>query len=137
MNQEQNRSPNWGGARENAGRKSIWNHKETCTIRIPTGFAPTLDEIAQKWDKAPSVEFEINSISPQDESVANSSEQQLENRTKSNQSAIDSMTKTSQDLSQAIDLASAILRHKKSARISLAKFLSKLSNFPIQTEDLH
>ena len=47
------------------------------------------------------------------------------------------MTKTSQDLSQAIDLASAILRHKKSARIALAKFLSKLSNFPVQTEDLH
>ena len=85
MNQEQNRSPNWGGARENAGRQSIWNHKETCTIRITTGFAPTLDEIAQKWDKDPSVEFEINSISPQDESVANSSEQQLENGTKSNQ----------------------------------------------------
>lgn len=137
MNQEQNRSPNWGGARENAGRKSIWNHKETCTIRIPTVFAPQLHEIAQKWDKDPSVEFEINSISPQDESVANSSEQQLENGTQSNQSAIDSMTKTSQDLSQAIDLASAILRHKKSARISLAKFLSKLYNFPVQTEDLH
>ena len=137
MNQEQNRSPNWGGARENAGRKSIWNHKETCRIRIPTVFAPKLHEIAQKWDKDPSVEFEINSISPQDESVANSSGQQLENGTKSNQLAIDSMTKTSQDLSQAIDLASAILRHKKSARISLAKFLSKLSNFPVQTEDLH
>ena len=115
MNQEQNRSPNWGGARENAGRKSIWNQKETCTIRIPTGFAPTLHEIAQKWDKDPSVEFEINSISPQDESVPFSSGQQLENGTKSNQSAIDSMTKTSQDLSQAIDLASAILRYKKSA----------------------
>ena len=38
-------------------------------ITTPTGFAPTLDEIAQKWDKDPSVEFEINSISPQDESV--------------------------------------------------------------------
>ena len=81
--------------------------------------------------------MEINSISPPDESVANSSGQQLENGTKSNQSAIDSMTKTSQDLSQAIDLASAILRYKKSARISLAKFLSKLYNFPVQTEDLH
>ena len=99
MNQEQNRSPNWGGARENAGRKSIWNHKETCTIRIPTVFAPKLHEIAQKWDKDPSVEFEINSISPQYESVANSSGQQLENGTQSNQLAIDSMTKTSQDLS--------------------------------------
>ena len=100
MNQEQNRSPNWEGARENTGRKSIWNHKETCTIRSPTVFAPKLHEIAQKWDKDPSVESEINSIYPQDESVANSSEQQLENGTKSNQSAIDSMTKTRQDLSQ-------------------------------------
>ena len=72
----------------------------------------------QKWDQDPSVEFEINSNFPQDESVANSSGQQLENGTKSNQSAIDSMTKTSQDLSQAIDLASAILRYKKSARIA-------------------
>ena len=103
MNQEQTRSPNWGGARENAGRKSIWNHKETCTIRITTVFAPKLHEIAQQWDKDPSVEFEINSISPQDESVANSSKQQLENGTKLNQSAIDSMAKTSQDLFQAID----------------------------------
>ena len=137
MNQEQNRSPNWGGAREHAGRKSIWNHQETCPIRITTGFAPKLHEIVQKRDKDPSVEFEINSISPQDESVPFSSEQQLENGTKSNQLAIDSMTKTSQDLSQAIDLASAILRHKKSARIALATFLSKLYNFPVQTEDLH
>ena len=47
------------------------------------------------------------------------------------------MTTTSQDLSQAIELASAILRYKKSARISLATFLSKLYNFPVQTEDLH
>ena len=47
------------------------------------------------------------------------------------------MTKTSQDLSQAIDLASAILRHKKSARIALAKFLSKLYNFTVKKEDVH
>ena len=59
MNQEQNRSPNWGGARENAGRKSIGNHKETCTIRIPTGCAPKLHEIAQKWDKAPQLNLRL------------------------------------------------------------------------------
>ncbi|EHJ09917.1 hypothetical protein CWATWH0003_5316 [Crocosphaera watsonii WH 0003] len=46
------------------------------------------------------------------------------------------MSKTSQDLSQAIDLAEQILRQKKSARISLAKFLSKLYNFPVKIEDL-
>ena len=59
MNQEQNRSPNWGCARENAGRKSIWNHKETCTIRITTGFAPKLHEIAQKWDKDPQLNLRL------------------------------------------------------------------------------
>jgi hypothetical protein len=48
----------------------------------------------------------------------------------------DSVTKTSLDLSQAIDLAKQILRHKKSARISLAKFLSKLYNIPVKIEDL-
>ncbi len=137
MNQEKSRSTNWGGARENAGRKSIWNHKETCTIRIPQVFAPKLHEIAQKWDKDPLLEFDINSKSPQDESVANSSEQENENGTKSSQPEIESVTKTSRDLSQAIDLAIAILRHKKSARISLAKFLSKLYNFPVKIKDLH
>ena len=126
MNQENNRSSNWGGARENAGRKSTWNHKETCTIRIPKVFAPKLHEIAQKWDKNSLIEFDTNS-----------SRQQFENGTESSQIKLDSVSKTSQDLSQAIDLAEQILRQKKSARISLAKFLSKLYNFPVKTEDLH
>ena len=120
MNQEKNRSSNWGGLRENAGRKSIWNHKETCTIRIPTVFAPKLHEIAQKWDKDPSLEFDINSISSQNESVANSSDPQVENVIESSQGDFESATKTSSDLSQAMNLAKKILRHKKSARISLA-----------------
>ncbi|MDJ0598594.1 MAG: hypothetical protein QNJ37_07115 [Crocosphaera sp.] len=136
MNQEKNRSPNWGGTRENAGRKSIWNHNETCKIRIPKVFAPKLHEIAQKWDKDSLLEFDTNSKSPQDEYVANSSKQPVENGTESSQLKIDSVTKTSQDLSQAIDLAKQILRHKKSARISLAKFLAKLYNFSVKIEDL-
>ncbi|CCQ58113.1 MULTISPECIES: hypothetical protein [Crocosphaera] len=125
MNQENNRSSNWGGARENAGRKSTWNHKETCTIRIPKVFAPKLHEIAQKWDKNSLIEFDTNS-----------SRQEVENGTESSQIKLDSVSKTSQDLSQAIDLAEQILRQKKSARISLAKFLSKLYNFPVKIEDL-
>jgi hypothetical protein len=136
MNQEKNRSSNWGGVRENAGRKSIWNHKETCTIRIPTVFAPKLHEIAQKWDKDPSLELDINSISSQNESVANSSDPQVENVIESSQGYFESATKTSSDLSQAMNLAKKILRHKKSARISLAKFLSKLYNSPVKIEDL-
>ncbi|WP_339390946.1 hypothetical protein [Crocosphaera watsonii] len=125
MNQENNRSSNWGGARENAGRKSTWNHKETCTIRIPKVFAPKLHEIAQKWDKNSLIEFDTNS-----------SRQEVENGTESSQIKLDSVSKTSQDLSQAIDLAEQILRQKKAARISLAKFLSKLYNFPVKIEDL-
>ena len=66
----------------------------------------------------------------------NSSRQQFENGTESSQIKLDSVSKTSQDLSQAIDLAEQILRQKKSARISLAKFLSKLYNFPVKIEDL-
>ncbi|MDJ0661223.1 MAG: hypothetical protein QNJ42_17290 [Crocosphaera sp.] len=77
-------------------------------------FAEKLHKIAQKWDKDPSLEFEINSKSPKDEYVANSSEQQLENITESSQLKFDSVIKTSQDLSQAVDLAKHILRHKKS-----------------------
>ncbi len=136
MNQEKSRSPNWGGLRENAGRKSIWNHNETCTIRIPKRFAPKLHEIAQKWDKDPLLEFEINSKSPQDESVSNSNERENENGTESSQLEFDCVTKTNSNLSQAIDLAKQILRHKKSARISLAKFISKLYNFSVNIEDL-
>ena len=136
MKKEKSRSANWGGARENAGRKSIWNHKETCTIRIPKVFALKLHEIAQKWDKEPLVEFDINSNSPKDEYISNSSSWKLENQTESSQEKFDFVTKTNRDLSQAIDLAQQILRHKKSARISLAKFLSKLYNSPVKIEDL-
>ena len=136
MKKEKSRSANWGGARENAGRKSIWNHKETCTIRIPKVFASKLHEIAQKWDKKPALEFDINSKLPHNEYVSNSSDEEIEKKTESSLRSFDSVTKTSQDLSQAIDLAKHILRHKKSARISLAKFLSKLYNFPVKIEDL-
>ena len=109
MNQEKSKSSNWGGLRENAGRKSIWKHNETCTIRIPKVFASKLHEIAQKWDEAPLLEFDTNSKSPQDEYVANSSGQQVENVTESSQLEFDYVTKTNSNLSQAIDLAITIL----------------------------
>ncbi|HAC61959.1 MAG TPA: hypothetical protein DCF68_00100 [Cyanothece sp. UBA12306] len=65
MNQEKNRSPNWGGARENAGRKSIWNHTETCTIRIPTVFAPKLHEIHKNGIKTPHLNLRLIQNLPQ------------------------------------------------------------------------
>jgi hypothetical protein len=114
MNKGKERKINWGGARENAGRKSIWNNKETCTMRIPKIFALKLHEIAQKWDKETEIEFDI----------------------KSSGEDFDSVIESKQQLSQAIDLAKQILNHKKSARISFAKFLSKFYNVPVKVEDL-
>lgn len=136
MNKGKKQTPNWGGPRENAGRKSIWKHKETCTIRIPQVFALKLHEIAQKWDKDSSLEFDINSREPKDEWVSHSTHKDNELETESSMRGFDSVTKTNRDLSQAIDLARQILRPKKSSRISLAKFLSKFSNVPVQAEDL-
>lgn len=43
-------SSNRGGYRENAGRKSGWNHSQTCTIRIPKTFASQLVELARRLD---------------------------------------------------------------------------------------
>ena len=45
-----NSSSTRGGYRENAGRKSGWNHRETCTIRIPKTFASQLVELARRLD---------------------------------------------------------------------------------------
>ena len=59
---KRNRSANWGGARENAQQKIDLETEITCTIRIPQVFAPKLHEVAQKWDKAPLLEFDINSM---------------------------------------------------------------------------
>ena len=47
MNQENNRSSNWGGARENAGRKSTWNHKKL----VQLGFQKYLLQNYMKMHK--------------------------------------------------------------------------------------
>jgi hypothetical protein len=118
-NQKKPNKSSWGGARENAGRKSTWNNQETCTMRIPKVFAKRLYETAQKWDK----------------------EEYLEKETYSNSEEFEPVTKSMSDLiiplSDAIDLAKAILFQRKSARISLAKFLSKLYSTTVKSEDLN
>ncbi len=87
-------------------------------------------------DKAFHLEFDINSKGLKDEYVSNSTSEDFELETKSSLGDIDSVTKTNRNLSQAIDFAKQILKYKKSARISLAKFLSKLYNVTVKTEDL-
>ena len=101
------RSPNWGGARENAGRKSSWNHKETCTIRIPQVFAPKIREIAQKLDKGQQIDFEIKSSLKKP--VSDSRLQLVEKDTKSKFSELDKITDSNCELTEAIDLAKKIL----------------------------
>ena len=137
MKKGKRRSPNWGGARENAGRKSSWNHNETCTIRIPQVFAPKIREIAQKLDKGQQIDFEIKSNLKKPESVSDSRLQLVEKDTKSKSSELYKITESNCELTEAIDLAKKILKHNKSAKISLARFLSRLYNASVKVEDLN
>jgi len=140
MKKKKRRNLNWGGARDNAGRKSNWNHKETCTMRVPKVFVPKSHKIAQQLDKGTNIEFEIKSNFGKNDYVSQSSISEkasaFEKETESSFPAIDFVTKTNSDLSQAIDLAKQILEQKKSARISLAKFISKLYNVSVNAENL-
>jgi hypothetical protein len=61
-----------GGRRENAGRKSIWKHRETTVIRVPKAFAEELLEIAQKLDSGEDLEFVPKSKARQIEKVTQS-----------------------------------------------------------------
>ena len=51
-----------GGYRENAGRKSSWHHRDTCTIRIPKPFAEQLLELARRLDNGERVDTDTESI---------------------------------------------------------------------------
>lgn len=62
-----------GGYRENAGRKSSWNHRDTCTIRIPKPFAEQLVELARRLDNGEKLDTVTESNSQHD-SVTVSSE---------------------------------------------------------------
>lgn len=50
-----------GGYRENAGRKSSWNHSDTCTIRIPKPFAEQLIELARRLDNGEIIDTDTES----------------------------------------------------------------------------
>ena len=53
-----------GGARKNAGRKSLWTSgcafKDTQTIRVPKAIAPKVLEYARKLDREKFLEIETN-----------------------------------------------------------------------------
>jgi hypothetical protein len=70
--QPDNSSSPRGGYRENAGRKSGWNHKDTCTIRIPKEFASQLVEIARRLDKGEKIDNDTESIHQEKDLVTKS-----------------------------------------------------------------
>lgn len=61
-----------GGYRENAGRKSSWNHGDTCTIRIPKSFASQLVQLARRLDNGEEIDTDTESKSWKNDFVTKS-----------------------------------------------------------------
>ncbi len=140
-----------GGRRENAGRKPIWNNKDTITIRVPKLIATQVMELAHRLDSGENIElytkskaedsdFVIKSNSAKHENITKSEAEINEIITQSNQESReledDFVTKSILSYSQAIEIAKKIFKHKKSARISIATLISKIYEQTLSHEDL-
>lgn len=140
-----------GGRRENAGRKPTWNNKDTITIRVPKFIAAQVMELAHRLDCGEYIELDTESKMPNHDFVIQSNCREYESITKSelenheiiiqsNQESreleSDFVTKSIPSYSQAIEIAKKILKHKKSARISIAKIISKIYEQSLSPEDL-
>ncbi len=149
-----------GGKRKNAGRKPIWNNSDTCTIRVPRIYARKLMQLARRWDSGEDVDIDTKSNQVNEaldnEFVTESNDRELQQVTKSNiiskqphslthshftidslekqENHFDKMTK-SLSLLEVVKIAKTILRHKKSARISITKLISKLYSIYLSPED--
>jgi hypothetical protein len=140
-----------GGRRENAGRKPTWNNKDTTTIRVPKLIATQVMELAHRLDSGKSIELDTESKPTNNDCVIKSNFADYETITKSLlanhetiiQSNIESregksdfVTNSIPSYSQAIEIAKKILKHKKSARISIAKIISKIYEQTLSSDDL-
>ncbi|MBD0261380.1 MAG: hypothetical protein ICV78_01285 [Tolypothrix sp. Co-bin9] len=140
-----------GGRRENAGRKPTWNNKDTITIRVPKLIATQVMLLARRLDSGENIELDTESKSPDNEFVIKSNfldyeiltKTELENHEIIIQSNIgsregksDFVTESIPSYSQAIEIAKKILKHKKSARISIAKIISKIYEQTLSPDDL-
>ena len=140
-----------GGRRENAGRKPIWNNKDTITIRVPKFIVTQVVEIAHRLDsggtidlntepKAENNDFVFKSNSTDYENITKSELENHEIITQSNQESReledDFMKKSIPSYSEAIEIAKTILKHNKSARISIATLISKIYEQPLSPDDL-
>ena len=72
-----------GGRRENAGRKPIWNNKDTITIRVPKFIVTQVVEIAHRLDSGGNVVLNTESKSDQNDFGFKSNSTNDENITKS------------------------------------------------------
>ena len=138
-------------SRENAGRKATWNNKDTITIRVPKLIAIQVMELAHRLDSGENIELDTESKLANSDFVIKSKFLGYENITKSesenheiitpsNQESreleYDFVTKSIPSYSQAIEIAKKILKHKKSARITIAKIISKIYEKSLSPEDL-
>jgi hypothetical protein len=114
-----------GGYRDNAGRKSSWQHAPTQTIRVPKVFAQQLVKLAHQLDNGEAIDTDTKSKPGN-----------TDNDTDSTSAATDIVTNSILPLKEALAQAAAILKTKRSARESLAKLLSKLYHTKIQPDDL-
>lgn len=140
-----------GGRRENAGRKPTWNNKDTITIRVPKLIATQVMELAHRLDSGENIELDTKSKSASNDCVIKSNFSDYENITlaelanheiiiqsnlESQELESDFVTNSIPSYSQAIEIAKKILKHKKSARISIAKIISKIYFKSLSPEDL-
>jgi hypothetical protein len=140
-----------GGRRENAGRKPTWNNKDTTTIRVPKLIATQVMELAHRLDSGKTIELDTESKPVNNDCVIKSNLADYETITKSLlanheiiiQSNIESregesdfVTESMPSYSQAIEIAKKILKHKKSARISIAKIISKIYEQTLSPDNL-
>lgn len=114
-----------GGYRENAGRKSSWQHGETQTIRVPKVFASQLIQIARRLDNEEEIESDTKSKLSEVDTV-----------TDSKSGSCDNVTESILAMTEALIQAQAILRGKRSARASLAKLLSAIYHTQVRPDDL-
>jgi hypothetical protein len=115
-----------GGYRENAGRKSSWQHGKTQTIRVPKVFASQLIQIARRLDNGEEIASDTKSKRPDIDTVTNSKPD-----------CYDNVTESILAMTEALIQAQAILKGKRSARASLAKLLSAIYHTQIGPDDLN
>jgi hypothetical protein len=133
-----NENSNRGGYRENAGRKSGWNHKDTCTIRIPKAFASQLIEVARSLDKVDKLDTNTESKLRETDLVTQSklvetNDKYKKTRELEKEEAVDIDTK-SKDLPD--DIVTKSIIYSKESLVQLDKELEKQVEFDNDTESI-